>query len=170
MSVDKELVEVDNSEGSYDNDLEDLPEYEEIDVGTVAPMQTSQGVGEPSSSTLEERVAWLEGEMPPNEAQYIAWRRGRSIAQTWLLKAIRRAASSHVPKQHPGKTVEPPSHQPSEESSEHQKFNEKCAEEIATAVFENKEVSHKCCIKRRLIRKHKSKDLTFKSLNDLNRR
>ncbi|KAK4347792.1 hypothetical protein RND71_034131 [Anisodus tanguticus] len=54
--------------------------------------------------------------------------------------------SSHVPKEHPGKTAESPSHQPSEESSEHQKFlegcakkmNEKCAEEIATAVFENK--------------------------------
>ncbi|KAJ8549936.1 hypothetical protein K7X08_033643 [Anisodus acutangulus] len=63
MSVDKELVEVDNLEGSYDDDLEDLPEYEEIDVGTADPMQTSQGVGELSSSTLEERVAWLEGEM-----------------------------------------------------------------------------------------------------------
>nr|XP_016492095.1 PREDICTED: uncharacterized protein LOC107811647 [Nicotiana tabacum]XP_033513997.1 protein DOWN-REGULATED IN DIF1 11-like [Nicotiana tomentosiformis] len=76
-------------------------------------------------------------------------------------------SSSNVTKQHWGYTL-PPSYQPkasspsadqpsrnASESSQRQRFleecarkmNEKCAKEIVMAVFEDKKVSRKCCIK-----------------------
>ncbi|KAJ8530868.1 hypothetical protein K7X08_023749 [Anisodus acutangulus] len=63
MSICKELVEVDNSEGSDDDNLEDSPEEEEMDVHIAALVQTSQGVRELFSSTLEEKFVLLEGEI-----------------------------------------------------------------------------------------------------------
>lgn len=64
-------------------------------------------------------------------------------------------ASSPSAEQPSRNASEPSSHQSDEESSERQRFleecarkmNEKCAKEIVMAVFEDKKVSRKCCIK-----------------------